>query len=161
MLLINYNIFFKYVIATIALFFSLPVIFYLISFTTYVGYIGSIYDNVQATSFYNLLVRVILLLISLYFYKPLKERMNIDLYYHMIIICTIIQLLTIRSALFGRLTTYFFYAYFILLPYIVQNGFKTKKNKIITIVVMGIGFTLYHYVYYTLGGGYEYESLLW
>ena len=155
--------------ATISLFLFLFIdkIFNLLSNTSYGSvYLGTSFDQSFSTSsIQNLLVRIALMLGSLLFYKPIiKNNPKANVYFHFAIVCTIVQLLTIQSTLFGRITTYFFIVYTLLIPEIV-NLFKNKDKIMITTVVILL-FLAYHTVYYNstqgaISGGYEkYKTIL-
>lgn len=123
------------------------------SYTKYGYYLSSHFDNhLQRSTIYNLGVRIVLLLVCFFFYKRIKKNhvdYNADIFFHMIIICTILQVLTTQRSLFGRLTTYFFYAYFILVPEIASYGYRGKNNKTIVVIVTISIFSLYHWVYFS------------
>lgn len=126
-------------------------LFGIIAFTPYARYVGRSYErHMQMSTVYNLAVRVMLLIGCLFFLRKIKEHSTnccINITYHMIFICTVIQMMTTQSSLFGRITTYFFYAYFILIPEIATYGFAKQNNKKIAMFVVVILFALYHWIY--------------
>lgn len=145
---INRKVISKYILATfVALLFS-QVVLYLISFTQYAGYINSWYDvRNQGSVIANTFVRIILLLFCFYFHSALSEKLSCDYLYHMALWCTSFQILALNSALFGRITTYFYTGYMFLIPEIMVNGFKEKNNKLILNIVVFLIFILYYLVY--------------
>lgn len=135
---------------------------YLLTFTPYAVYLRSIYNEAAVRStILNLGVRVCMLIFAAVFYKRLKcMRPDIDVFYHMIILCTIIQLLTTRSAIFGRITTYFFLAYMVIIPEIVKDGYKKRGNRMIANSALFTLFTVWQYVYLSAGNNTQYASWL-
>lgn len=119
-------------------------------------YIGwAEYDTVYNTSvIINTFVRILILTICMLVYKETVTRANYTKYlYNAAWICTIIQIFTLQSYVFGRVTTYFFVPYIILLPEVL----KTYENKfgkygLFAKILFFISFAIYHYVYYMLGG---------
>lgn len=131
-------------------------------------YIGwAKYDTAYNTSVViNTFVRILILTICMLVYKETVTRVNYTKYlYNAAWICTIIQIFTLQSYLFGRVTTYFFVPYIILLPEVL----KTYKNKfgkygLFAKILFFISFAIYHYVYYMLGGasggGYDVYNII-
>lgn len=135
-------------------------------------YYGSVYfDNLQydisfkMSTILNLLLRIMMMVTCIFFYnknkkndiiaqkkKDLDDDFNTTLI-QMTIICTIIQLLAIKSYIFARLTTYYFIAYIILIPNIFEN-MKSAWRKIILIGTI-IFFGAYHVFYFTSENGKE------
>ncbi len=161
---INKKIIFGYLIVSILGFSLIDFVFYILSFTVYGSYIGGFYDvEFRVASIMNLIVRLLMLFICLWFYPRIKKKRNdIDIYYHMALICTALQLITVKSALFGRVTTIFFYSYFVLLPDILLYGYRKKSNKKIVSVAFIVVVLLYHYVYirYSPSQKVQYSSYL-
>lgn len=151
-----------YVIATVLMITGFQLVMRLIASSYYAGYLMSSYNEKgQTSTLLNLVVRIVLLLFCTYFHENVvKARENIDFFYHMAIICTILQLLTTYSALFGRVTTYFFVGYLVLIPEIAQNGFRRPANRRILNGTLFFIFMLWHYVYFINTGGYAYKSFL-
>lgn len=124
------------------------IIFRVIQWTRYAIYINSFYDVDGLTSSkLNLVVRIIMLLFALIRYKSIEDSTKKTLLYHMIMICTLIQILTIRSSLFGRITTPFFGAYIFLIPDLIYNV-RGKYQKLIYYGCVGVA-TLYQIVYFS------------
>lgn len=116
------------------------------------------------SSIINLCVRIVMLISCLLFYKKLINRDSDNKFlYNMAFFCTIFQILTLKSYVFGRLTTYFFVYYIFLIPKVL-NQFK-GKNKVIVLLILILGFSAYQYIYYisdngAISGGYnEYKFL--
>ena len=126
--------------------------------------------NVSFTnsSILNLGVRMIMLIVSLAFSKETIKRNPRNLVlYNSVIICTILQVLTLKSYLFGRITTYFFGAYIFLIPEIMETAKNKMKRKsyITTQIAVFIILVAYHFVYYfsssgASGSGYDYYKML-
>lgn len=108
----------------------------------------------------NFIVRVLMMAAVLLFYRELFEKdYNISGYYHMAIICTLTQLLCIFNNAFGRITTYFYFSYFCLIPTISENTILFKKNKAIMNIALFLALLIYYYVY--LGSkSIEYHSVI-
>ena len=87
-------------------------------------------------------------------YKETVTRANYTKYlYNAAWICTITQIFTLQSYVFGRVTTYFFVPYIILLPEVLKTYEKIfGKYGLFAKILFFISFAIYHYVYYMLGG---------
>lgn len=163
---------FVYALGTVLVFLFFNPLLHLLSYTnygrTYLGW-AKYNTSYEISSFLNLGVRIIMLVGCMFFKKKVLERSpSSSLLYHSAIICTIFQLITLRSYLFGRVTTYFFAAYIFLIPEVVcvcKRMFKQRDRKWVTFAVYAV-FTAYHFVYYfsgsgAIGSGYDaYKSLL-
>ncbi len=116
---------------------------------TYYGeiYFGSGYDVAARTSvIINTFFRIALLAVCLPFYEQMDQiDQKNRVLYHMLILCVIAQFLTLRSYVFGRVSTYFFMSYILLVPNIITNLFA--KNKLI-LTVFAIFLLSYHTVYF-------------
>lgn len=139
-------------ISVLVLIFS-PFIKSLIQYTSYSNYLGwTEFDTAGVTStVLNLVVRISLMLTCLIFSKSIIRADNKKVFlYHMIIICSIVQMLTITSYLFTRITTYFFVFYILLIPDVVNEiDSKFAKNSIwIERSFIYIFFFVYQIVYY-------------
>lgn len=163
---ISKNIIMFYFIAAVVALFSFSLIVRILKKYTNSGavYLGwEVYDvSFTTSSIINLIVRILLLLISLKVYKPLiKKDKNNNTLYHMIIICTILQLFAVISYIFGRITTYFFLYYIILLPKVFQEykRYFTKDSSLIYKILIVFLLFVYQSVYYfsqgAVGGGYD------
>ena len=168
----NKKIIFLYLSGGIIAYIGFDVIIYLLSFTNY----GRTYLNwskyntsFELSSILNLIIRISFLIICLCYYKETVKRVPYTkILYNEVVICTILQLLTLKSYLFGRVTTYFFVPYIVLIPEVVIT-IKKSKNKLyqnlLTLAVYFL-FAVYHCIYYfspsgAYGSGYtEYHSLL-
>ena len=156
----------------IGLYFSVPIIIVLgyevflkiISMTKYATYFNSQYDVQGANStVINLLVRLVMLLGCMLVHKKVEESKEKNTYYHMIWLCTICQVLAVYSSLWGRITTNYFIAYFILIPKVV-DGIRDRKFRAVGYFACILVATLYHIVYFTYmaepAGVVEYKSIL-
>ncbi len=156
---------YMYLIATIIILFFNTIIIRIISFTKYYIYFSSQYNIEKVSStIINLFVRILLLIFCIYNLDKEKIQKR-DLYnfsYHMVIICTLLQLLAIKFYFFARITTYFYAFYIYLLPICINNflkKFDPNKRTIFFILITLILF-MYFFVYYfsssgASGSGYE------
>ena len=134
----------KYIIIAFILCFGMYYVRKLLLMTTYGQvYFGTQYDlEGKTSSVLNFVIRICLLIMCFILgNKDMKEKYRY--LYNSAIICTIIQLLTISTYTFGRVTTYFFISYILLIPNILP-----KKDKKIYIYFLVIVFALYHFIYY-------------
>lgn len=118
---------------------------------TYYGrtYFGSYLDIAFKTSaIVNTLVRVAMLLFVLITYakKSCKDEKRMNVLIHIAIICTIMQILTLKSSLFGRLTTYFFVFYILTVPEFVVAFYA--KNRLLKLFLI-LFFLGYGGIYYS------------
>lgn len=143
----NKSALYIYTATIFVLFIGFSIIIQLIQITRYSIYINSFYDLEGLTSSkMNLAVRVIMLILALIRYKSVADSTKKRLLYHMIMICTVFQILTIRSSLFGRVTTPFFGAYIFLIPDLIYSV-RGKYQKLIYYGCIGVA-TLYQIVYF-------------
>lgn len=142
---------------------------------SYTGY-GQIYLNwtkyntsFEETTFINLAIRIMLLLVCGYFAKETIQRVPHAVYlYNAAIICTILQLLSLKLDMIGRVTTYFYVPYIFLIPEVIKTvEYKfTRSSRGIVVAAAIVLFALYHFVYYfsgsgAVGSGYDvYKSLV-
>lgn len=142
----------------------------IISTTKYAIYFTTQYNisNVK-TSYLNLIVRIILMFFCLMFYSENKKNEIYNFSYHMIIICTLLQIVTLKYYFIARLTTYFFAFYIILLPKCIDEllkKIKSKSKKITCFLAIVIFMCSYFYVYYkapsgALNSGYSKYGFIW
>lgn len=132
-------------------------------------YVGStLYDVAYSGSvIVNTFVRIFILLLCMLVYNDTVNRAKYTVYlYNVAWIYTVIQIFTLQSFLFGRVTTYFFLPYIVLLPEVLKTyEIKFGKYGIFARIFFFICFAIYHYVYYLFGGasagGYnEYSVVL-
>ena len=118
------------------------------------------YEAFDTAAILNFAVRIVMLLFAAMFYRELYERdKNINGYYHMIIICSILQLLCIFNNAMGRITSVFFLAYMFIISEIVDNSVMFKINKKLLYPSLIIGLAVYYYIY--LGAkSIDYHSVL-
>lgn len=146
-----------YILICILLHFGYSVIINtLLPFTKYSGYIGSSFDMyMKLSTVINMAVRIIMLAGCLMFSKGTIKRAPYTVtFYNSVIICTILQTLTLRSAIFGRTTTYFFVVYIFLIPEVVKTieSYFTKKGaKLIRLTA--ILFLMIYYLIYCFAPG--------
>lgn len=137
-----------YAAICIFVFFGYDLVAYILS-NTYYGqtYFGSSYDvSAKVSVVANTLLRVVILAVCLPFYSQMdKANHKNRVLYHMLIICVIVQFLTLRSYVFGRISTYFFIASILLIPNILTNVFPGRR----IIMAVFVAFLLsYHTVYF-------------
>ena len=124
----------------------------LISFTNYGGYIGSIYDTyMDGSTILNTLVRIIILAGCLMFSKKTIERVpEMVTFYNSALVCTVLQTMAMWSHIFGRITTYFYAPYIILIPEVlktVESYFDKSSARLIRFFVIVL-LLIYHGVYF-------------
>lgn len=117
------------------------------SHTKYSVYLNQFYNKSNmASTFMNLIVRCMLLIIVLVMYKYMQEGKKKIVLYNMVVLCTVLQVLTTKSSIFGRVTTPLFLAYVVLLPNAISD-FKSRYKKLIWWSCY-LGATCYQIVYY-------------
>ena len=153
-----------YAMGGIVLFFGFP--WLLDNFST-ISYIRIYRDSVFATSFtrtsvLNLMVRIAMYMVSFWMLRPYaKKRMQQTVLLNTVAICTLFQVCAVRFSIFGRITTYFFVAYLLLIPDVfrsAQRKFTAQNPKIGRSFLVILCF-LYQLTYYfssacASGGGY-------
>lgn len=157
---------------TVALYVGFDIVIMILQYTnygrTYLEW--SLYNtSYESSSILLLMVRLVLMVGCLLFSKEtIKRNPKTIVFYNAIIICTVVQLLTIKLYLFARVTWYFYIPYIFLIPEVLQtihSKFTKRSRKIITLMVYLI-FAVYHFVYYfgvsgAEASGYDvYKSLL-
>lgn len=166
----SYKLFGVYAIISILGFFYFDNLMMLIKDESNYGavYVGStLYDVAYSGSvIVNTFVRIFILLLCMLVYNDTVNRAKYTVYlYNVAWICTVIQIFTLQSYLFGRVTTYFFVPYIILLPEVLKTyEIKLGKYGICARIFFFICFAIYHYGYYLLGGasgsGYDEYKLI-
>ncbi len=117
--------------------------------TKYAIYFDEYYTkHMQNSTLVNLGVRLSMLFLALIMYKNVEKGEKRNCLYNMIILCTLFQFLTVQSSIFGRVTTFFFLAYIILIPLLIDSN-RLIDKKIAYMIVLFIS-TIYHLVYYSL-----------
>ncbi|NQP34740.1 EpsG family protein [Streptococcus suis] len=147
---INKKIIAIYIISALLILLFSNRIIQLIASTSYgVIYSSTDYFQSSSSSFFNLFVRIVMLIGILIFYKKLintSERYSLLI--NLIIWCTLFQIITLQVYIFARITTYFFVAYILLIPAVISLFKFNYKTKFIASLVVILGFSLYHYIYY-------------
>lgn len=161
-----------YVIVCIVSYIGFDRITHVLQYTNYgQTYLGwSRYNtSFEMSSILNLIIRLALLIACLFFSKEtIKRAPYTQGLYNAAIICTILQVLTLRSYLFGRVTTYFFIGYIFLIPEVMITVKRhiAGRAKFYVEIAMILLWGAYHFVYYfsssgAVGSGYEiYKSLI-
>ncbi|SDP64734.1 EpsG family protein [Selenomonas ruminantium] len=132
-------------------------------------YIGSeMYDVSFKTSvIINTVFRALLLMFCMFFYNKLihnneENRILINTGF----ICLFFQILTLKSYLFGRITTYFFITYLFIMPRIFELICKHTviRDRVVVKFLFGVSIMIYHYTYYFMvakDSGYDkYDTFL-
>lgn len=151
---INYKLILGYFISCLIAVFLYSEITDLLKKTTY----GAIYFGWSdfdyafgGSAIINLVIRILLLVVCLSVSKQIiRKNLKNEVLYHMIIICTIIQVFTVVSYAFGRITTYFFVYYIILIPEVVQvykDRISSNSKRIYDLLIYAMLF-LYQCIYY-------------
>ena len=139
---INSKVILYYIIFTALCIACNPIILKILSFTKYYIYFSSQYNISTMTSKVNLLIRILLLVYCLFYRDKLSSNKIYNYSLHMVMICTIIQVFTIKYYFLGRLTTYFYAFYIYLIPkcisYTAQNLSRNKKMLFYSIFYIGV-----------------------
>lgn len=149
----------KYGVACAVAYVGFGVVVNIISHTVYSFYLNSAYE-IQGKSIYiNLAVRLLLIVIVVAYMNSLNDEFKNSLLCHMVIWCTILQVLTTKASVFGRTTTPFFLPYIILIPEIAG---VCKRKKLVNAGIY-LAATVYHIVYFSASGyavlGTTYKSI--
>lgn len=157
------NIFIYIVVAVLCILFF-PLINKIILSTSYGGIYGLTgWYNAKESSGIVLIFRLLLLIsclflstktINYYNSSDNKKLLNICIW------CVILQIITTRIYIIGRITTYFYMAFILLIPNIHYH-LKSKLKGIVFILIILL-FSLYHFVYYksvSVSSGYDDYSL--
>lgn len=123
---------------------------------TYYGriYFGSSFDVTEKSSIYNLIVRLIMFGGSYFYYKNVvKFKPDANILYWAVFICTLLQLLVVKSYILARLTTYFYIYYILLIPLVLNQFLVAKRRKNVLFVLFVCGMILYQFVYYNSSSG--------
>lgn len=124
-------------------------------------YYGTDYFVSSKTSVINLVFRFCLMIfILIYSKKSIENDKNNKYLINFSIFCTLLQVLTLRLYILGRLTTYFYAFYILSIPNTIAS---MERNKINTLIKYGviIIFILYHFVYFKFNStiaGYDIYS---
>lgn len=162
---IGKRVFTVYAAGTVGMWGMMEIINIFLKYTRYAIYFNLSYYRAEITvsMIVNSAVRVVLLLLVLWRERYVEESSKKNIWYHMALICTMLQILTMNNPLFGRITTNFFIVYIFLIPEIIQT-LRRRYRKLIWeagIVVGGI----YNYVYYYFMGSSvlvnEYHSIFY
>lgn len=148
---VNQKIVNIYLLGGILCAFLSPYIFDFVSkYTPYGVYLlsNSGYGAFDTKSLLNLLVRIVMLIFVLIFYKKIKTEEPLNIFHHMILVCTFFQILSVMNNAIARVTTIFFTGYLIIIPEIVSNTNFFKKNRILLYPTIILAMFIYHYVYY-------------
>lgn len=150
---INKKLITTYFILAIVVAFLWPIIKKLIVYTPYAYYLGWEQFDIAATnaSILNLIVRIVMVLFTLIFYRRVVAyNPRNHILYHMVLMCTVLQVVAIYINLFARITTYFYVFYIVLIPEvipIVKKYFTYNSKKYISIAVW-LMFLTYQIVYF-------------
>lgn len=144
-----------YIIVGAIVFASSAAILSLVANTSYgVIYLESGYNiALLLSTLQNFVVRLVMLVGCLLFAKrTMKVDSRLSILFTVAIYCTLIQVLAINSALFGRVTTMFFVVYVLLVPAIVSACYRgwSRQKVIIGIILISL---IYQYVYYVAPSG--------
>ena len=125
----------------------------IISLTSYGYYVGwEQYDtSLTISTILNLIVRVHLIIICLSVRKRvLAENKKGYILYHMVILCTIFQIVSVYITMFSRLTTYFYEFYILLLPEVFKaiKSYFTKNSQIFIDIIIISALVVYQVVYF-------------
>lgn len=118
------------------------------------------YFQANNSSIINLAFRLLLLIVCYIFVyftdKKFSDERTMKLF-NLCVWCVLLQLITIRIYIFGRITTYFFMSFIILIPHI-YNQINEKHIKRLFYLGMVSLFLVYHVLYYSsvsITSGYD------
>lgn len=141
----------NYILIGIVSVLTSTLIFRVVSYLPFGHYLSESwrYGAFDKNAILNFIVRLTMLICAMLFFKEIsKKNKKISIYYHMIFICTILQAITVLNNAMGRITTFFFLAYLIIIPEIVTNTKLFKKEKKLMYPMLICAFLIYHYVYF-------------
>lgn len=168
---LNHRNVFLYCIIGMGCYMGFDTIKIILSYTNY----GETYLNwsrynttYEMSSIMNLILRVFICGFCLKFSRKTIERAPYTIHlYNAAIICTVLQLLTLKLYILGRVTTYFWVAYIFLIPevLITVNNYLSSNSKKYFLIILIAGLFVYHAVYYysssgAIGSGYNYYKML-
>lgn len=118
----------------------------------------SAFDNATIV---NTIFRFFLLVMVLIYYKDInKTNMQINVYYHMAMICMVLQLIAVMNNAIARITTIFFASYLIIIPNVFEKSDRLKSNWQITYPAVIGFFLIYYFGYSYMKGFFYYNSVL-
>lgn len=140
----------------------------LIAITNYEGYLESSYvREMYYTSILKAVTGICLLAGCLIFSKQtIKRSPNTVVLYNAVIICAILQILTLRMYLISRMARYFYMMYMFLIPEVLktikENYFDKASSRLIKATLILMLF-VYHCVYYygAFASTSDYNMLFW
>lgn len=132
---------------------------------TYYGktYLDRGFFSSQTSTVFNLIFRLGLLFACLYYSKYIKEdeKKELNGLFNMSIWCIMFQLLTLKIYIFGRITTYFYIFYVLLIPNIYAK-ISSKKKKTVFLVMNIFLFVIFHICYFFLvSASSGYDEFFW
>lgn len=125
-------------------------------------------SSFNITSIINLLVRIAMTAIC---YSELKRFRSLEkeklVLLNCVVLCVLLQVCAVRFSIFGRLTTYFFMAFLLLIPDvldIIQKHYTNSSKKVVRAAFFLLFFA-YQMVYYfssagASGGGYKIYTVI-
>jgi len=148
---IRYKTLFLYAVGTIGIVIGYELIERILTYTKYGIYINTSYNTSGTLStILNLGVRLIILVWTLLQAKHLPEGNQKNILYHMALLCTVVQAVTVKASMFGRITTLFFIGYIILIPQLI--GVSRKRTRQLLYFACFVVATLYQCVYFSIMG---------
>ena len=151
-----------YIIMTLIAYFGFGYLEKIILSTMYGKiYYGTDYFVTSNTSIINLVFRFCLMIfILIYSKKSIENDASNKYLINFSIFCTLLQVLTLRLYMLGRLATYFYAFYILSIPNTIASMGKGKINSLVKYGVIVI-FILYHFVYFKFNAtlaGYDIYS---
>lgn len=159
---INKKVIIAYIIMALGVFIFSDMIIWVILNTSY----GQIYGstiNFEATSLaiINFIIRIVMCILAIIFMKNTLNKKENNILYHLVIWCTLLQIIAVKIAIFARVTTYFYIFYIFLIPEILISIQNVKIRKYLTVGVIIVS-VLYYLVYYhktSVSSGYDIYNL--
>lgn len=111
---------------------------------------NSYYNVVESSSMLNLVFRFMLFMLCFYLTrKTRKTNSEINTLFNLCFVCVIFQIMTVKSYVFGRITTYFFVYFILLIPKAIKSINMSRNSKLYIYSLIIFACLAYHYVYFT------------
>lgn len=147
---INYKNIMLYIIFAFSIFAFFDVIQKMLLLTHY----GQVYTErgmfiSQTSTWLNLSFRFLIVILCMIFYKYTRreEKKSLNKLINVAIWCILFQLLTVKVYIFGRITTYLYVFFILLIPNLFEN-IENKNIKITFKTIMISIFFIFHIGYY-------------
>lgn len=110
---------------------------------------SSYYNVVEGSSMINLFFRMTLFIFCYYLINRRKENTyDTNLLQNLCFACVVLQIMTIKSYVFGRMTTYFFVYFILLVPKAIKSIRVNRNSKFLVNTAFLICCIIYHSIYF-------------